>query len=67
LELKKEMMADVRDPKDYQIMIKTRLFDQVFRRPTWADGKEFLDRLVNYRTTNCSVMPAELESVKVFC
>ena len=64
--LKKEMMADVEDPKDYQVMDKTDYLDQRFFQgdQLGADGKEFLDRLVNYRTQIAAVMPKELESVK---
>ncbi|MDL5510837.1 gliding motility protein GldM [Arenibacter sp. M-2] len=64
--LKKEMMADVEDPKDYQVMDKTDYLDQRFFQgdQLGADGKEFLDRLVNYRTQITAVMPKELESVK---
>lgn len=64
--LKKEMMADVEDPKDYQVMDKTDYLDQRFFQggQLGADGKEFLDRLENYRSQITAVMPEELESVK---
>ncbi len=64
--LKKEMMADVEDPKDYQVMDKTDYLDQRFFQgdQLGADGKEFLDRLINYRNQITAVMPEELASVK---
>src|SRR5690606_5127481 len=64
--LKKEMMADVEDPKDYQVMDKTDYLDQRFFQggQLGADGKEFLDRLENYRSQITTVMPEELEAVK---
>jgi gliding motility-associated protein GldM len=60
------MMADVDDPKDYQVMDKTDYLDQRFFQgdQLGSDGKEFLDRLVNYRTQIAAVMPKELEAVK---
>ncbi|HUH45772.1 MAG TPA: gliding motility protein GldM [Arenibacter sp.] len=65
-ELKKAMMADVDDPKDYQVMDKTDYLDQRFFQggQLSADGKEFLDKLITYRSQISEVMPAELAAVK---
>jgi len=66
--LKKEMMADVEDPKIIKIMDKTFIWTKFLQEDQLgADGKEFLDRLVNYRHKIAGVY-ARLNGVcKVFC
>ncbi len=64
--IKKDMMASVKDPEDYQVMDMTDYLDQRFFRggKVSAEGKEFLDKLIAYRTQISAVMPKELEAVK---
>src|SRR5690554_782269 len=65
-ELKRAMMADVKDPKDYQVMDKTDYLDQRFFKggQLSTEGKEFLDKLETYRSQISEAMPQELEAVK---
>lgn len=64
--LKKEMMADVKDPKDYQVMDKTDFLDQRFFQGDnlSKEGQEFLDKLIAYRTQVSEAMPEELKDVR---
>lgn len=64
--LKEAMLAKVKDPKDYQVMDVTDYLDQRFFKggQISADGKEFLDKLVDYRTQITAAMPEELKAVR---
>ena len=64
--LKKEMVKDVKDPKDYQIMDKTDFLDQRFFQGDnlSKEGKKFLDRINNYRTQVSAILPKGMEEVK---
>ncbi len=64
--LKKEMTKDLKDPKDYQVMDKTDFLDQRFFQgdKLSKDGKEFLDRINNYRTQVSAILPKGLDGVK---
>ncbi|MEA1785503.1 gliding motility protein GldM [Arenibacter sp. GZD96] len=64
--LKKEMTKDLKDPKDYQVMDKTDFLDQRFFQGDnlSKDGKEFLDRINNYRTQVAGILPESLAGVK---
>ncbi len=57
--LKKEMTKDVDDVKDYQVMDKTDFLDQRFFQGEnlSKDGKEFLDRINNYRSKVSGILP----------
>ncbi|MDX1363416.1 type IX secretion system motor protein PorM/GldM [Arenibacter latericius] len=64
--IKKDMMANVKDPQDYQVMDMTDYLDQRFFKggKVSPEGKEFLDKLIDYRTQISAVMPEELDAVK---
>lgn len=64
--LKKEMMADVEDPKDYQVMDKTDYLDQKFFQgdDLGQEGKEFMKRIKEYRSQVTAVLPASMQEVK---
>ncbi|MGB5556025.1 MAG: gliding motility protein GldM [Flavobacteriaceae bacterium] len=64
--IKKEMIAKVEDPKDYQVMDQTDYLDQRFfpGDKLSEDGKEFLKRLVDYRTQVALALPASMADVK---
>ncbi|MGB5821707.1 MAG: gliding motility protein GldM [Saonia sp.] len=57
--LKVAMTKDIEDPKDYQVMDKTDFLDQKFFGGSGLkkDGKEYLDRVNNYRTEILSLLP----------
>src|SRR5690606_19379011 len=65
-ELKRAMMVDVNDPKDYQVSDDSDYLDQRFFQggQLSAEGKEFLDKLETYRSQISEAMPQELEAVK---
>ncbi|MEH6682177.1 MAG: gliding motility protein GldM [Sediminicola sp.] len=64
--LKREMVKDVKDPKDYQVMDKTDYLDQKFFQGDnlGKEGQEFMKRIKDYRTQVSAILPAEMESVK---
>ncbi len=65
--LKKGMMKDVEDPKDYTVMDKSDYLDQkLFQGDKLsAGGKEFLKRITDYRTQVSAMVPQALkESVE---
>ncbi len=64
--LKNKMTEEVDDPKDYQVMDKTDFLDQRFFQGDnlSTEGKEFLKRIVDYRTQVSAALPKGLEEVK---
>lgn len=64
--LKREMVKDVKDPKDYQVMDKTDYLDQKFFQGDnlGTVGQEFMKRIKDYRTQVAAILPAGMESVK---
>lgn len=64
--LKKSMVTDVEDPKDYQIMDKSDYLDQKF----WQgdnlapEGKEFMKRIEDYRTQVLGILGDDFSEVK---
>ena len=56
--LKKEMIADIDDPTDYQVMDKSDYLDQkFFQGDNLAPiGKEFMKRITDYRTQVASIL-----------
>ncbi len=61
--LKKGMMKDVEDPKDYAVMDKSNFLDQKFFQGEnlSKDGKEFLKRINDYRTQVAAMAPAAVK------
>ena len=64
--LKKEMTADIEDPKDYQVMDKSDYLDQKFWQgdKLTKEGQEFLKRITDYRTQVSAVLPESMAAVK---
>ena len=64
--LKKDMLVGVEDPTDYQVMDKTDFLDQKFfnAEGVGPQGKEFMDKLINYRTQVAAVLPASMGEIK---
>ena len=64
--LKVEMMADTEDPKDYAVMDKSDYLDQkFFQGDNLAEGgKEFMQRINDYRTQVAAILPANMKDVK---
>lgn len=64
--LKRKMIEGLEDPHEYEIMDKTDFLDQRFFQGDnlSKDGKEFLNRVNNYRTQISAVLPKGLEEVK---
>lgn len=64
--LKKTMIADVEDPKDYQIMDKSDYLDQKF----WQgdnlapEGKEFMKRINDYRSQVTGILGDSFKEVQ---
>ena len=64
--LKKSMVEDVEDPKDYQIMDKSDYLDQKF----WQgdnlapEGREFMKRITEYRSEVLNILGEEFNQVK---
>lgn len=64
--LKKSMVEDVEDPKDYQIMDKSDYLDQKF----WQgdnlapEGREFMKRITEYRTNVLNILGEDFTQVK---
>ncbi len=65
--LKKEMTADLEDPKDYVVMDKSDYLDQKFFQGDnlGPEGKKFMDQINNYREGVINALPeGEFESLK---
>src|SRR5690606_15617333 len=65
--LKKEMTADLKDPKDYVVMDKSDYLDQKFFQGDnlSSGGKEFMEHIKNYREGVISALPeGKFNSVK---
>lgn len=62
--LKKEMTADVKDPKDYQVMDKADYLDQKFFQGDNLSegGQEFLKKINDYRTQVSALVPERMRS-----
>ncbi len=65
-QLKKEMVKDVKDPKDYQVMDKSDYLDQMFWQGDnlTKEGQEFMSRIKNYRTEVSGILPEGMLEVK---
>ncbi|MBO0321490.1 gliding motility protein GldM [Muricauda sp. CAU 1633] len=65
--LKKEMTADLEDPKDYVVMDKSDYLDQKFFQGDnlGPEGKKFMDQINTYREGVINALPeGEFESLK---
>lgn len=64
--LKEAMLAGVEDRTDFQVMDKTDFLDQKFFSGDVlsADGKEFLNKLITYRTDLANALPAKMTDLK---
>lgn len=64
--LKKGLMADVEDPKDYQVMDKSDYLDGKFFQGDnlTPEGKDFLKRINDYRTQVMNILPANMTDIK---
>ncbi|NAS12850.1 type IX secretion system motor protein PorM/GldM [Poritiphilus flavus] len=64
--LKKEMVKDIEDPKDYQVMDKSDYLDQkLFQGDNLApEGKKFLQNLNSYRDQVLAILGDEFQEVK---
>src|SRR5690606_35108063 len=64
--LKRDMVKDVEDPKDYQVMDKTDFLDQRFFQGDnlSKEGQEFVNRINDYRTKVTAILPENFENVK---
>ena len=65
--LKKEMTADLEDPKDYVVMDKSDYLDQKFFQGDnlGPEGKKFMEQIETYREGVINALPAEgFESLK---
>ncbi len=64
--LKKEMVADIDDPSDYQVMDKSDYLDQkFFQGDNLAPiGKEFMSRITDYRTQVAGILGDGFPDVK---
>ena len=64
--LKNKMLADIKDPKDYQVMDKSDYLDQKFFQGDnlAPEGKEFLKRITDYRTQVSAILPESMSEVK---
>lgn len=64
--LKQEMTKDVEDPTDYQVMDKSDYLDQkLFQGDNLApEGKEFLQRINDYRDQVTAILPESMKDVK---
>ncbi len=64
--LKKGMMKDVKDPKDYAVMDKSDYLDQkLFQGDNLSKGgKEFMKRINDYRTQVAAILPESMKDVK---
>ncbi len=65
-QLKKEMVAEIEDPTDYQVMDKSDYLDQkLFQGDNLAPkGKEFMKRLTDYRTQVAAILGDGFPEVK---
>lgn len=64
--LKKEMTADLEDPKDYVVMDKSDYLDQKFFQGDnlGPEGKEFMKQINDYREGVINALPDEYKSLK---
>ncbi|MEM7380512.1 MAG: gliding motility protein GldM, partial [Bacteroidota bacterium] len=64
--LKKEMVKEIEDPKDYQVMDKSDYLDQkLFQGDNLApEGKKFLQNLKSYRDQVLAILGEDFQEVK---
>ncbi|MFZ9673685.1 MAG: gliding motility protein GldM [Flavobacteriaceae bacterium] len=65
-DLKNKMMADVKDPSDYQVMDRSDFIDQLFfgGSSLKMEGQVFLDQRINYRNQFIAALPDNMQSIK---
>lgn len=65
-QLKKEMVTEIDDPKDYQVMDKSDYLDQKFFQGDnlASTGKEFMKRITEYRTQISAILGDRFPDVK---
>ncbi len=65
-DLKTQMIEGIEDPKDYQVMDKSDFLDEKFFAGDGLteDGKDFLNRINNYRDGVTKLLPANMVDVK---